>query len=164
MCCSVSHPSCHNFFFFFTCKALKFPAWGSGIQRTSQTLHGWLITKEKWRQSGRWGRLWLWQVFFSRSRNSLVLGEGGVVVASLSRRLASQASPVASLPLILLSPPVLVPCLHHWLERGPQTTVFLAVPLPVNHHQKPSGCDCFKRLFQFTTGSKVLPAWHQDSS
>lgn len=165
MCCSVSHPSCH--FFFFTCEALKFSPWCSGIQRTSQTLQGWLIIEENWRQSGRWdGRLV--KAFFSRSRNRMLLN--GIVVVPLSRILAYQRSPMDHLSLIdtiipthlhALSPSL---ALFHPLEISHQITIFLTILLPVNDHQNSSGFDCFEALFQFTTGLKILQAEYQDFS
>lgn len=125
MCGPFSHPSCH---FSITCKALKLSAGRAGIQRTSQTPQGWLITKEKWRQTGRQRALTgvLLKVKFSEE----------VVVVPFSVSLVSWVSLMDH----LLSPPVLVSCLHHWLYpthliKAPKL-FFLTVPLPVSPHQK----------------------------
>lgn len=165
MCGSFSHPSCH---FSAMCKALKFSAWGSGIQRTSQTPQGWLITKEKWRQTGR-QRVLTGFFFSSETRFS-----EKVVVVPFGVNLVFQVSLMDH----LLSPPILVSYLHDrlyptHLEEAPK---LFSHSLPVNPHQKlpvlrsesfrlekiSEVIKPFQGTFSSQQAQSFIPAWYQD--
>lgn len=127
VCGSFSHPSCH---FSITCKALKFSAWGASIQRTSQTPQEWLITEEKWRQTGRWRALT--GVFLKVRRHPVFRGgcSGSIQCKPCFPSVYYGLFSIPTSPCVLSSSLVL----SHPLEISPQT-VFLTIPLPVNPHQ-----------------------------